>query len=121
MACRSASPADRPVYTHSVHARSSDAAARRPACGEHFADRDADRRARRWRVVLQVRQIGQSILTAFMPEARMLPLDGLRAVGIAAVILLHVGLWHGGGVGVDLFFVLSGFLITGILLDAKGA
>lgn len=51
-------------------------------------------------------------------QANRLPvLDGLRAVAIFAVILLHAGVWHGGGVGVDLFFVLSGFLITGILRD----
>jgi len=56
-----------------------------------------------------------------MQADRLLPLDGLRAIAILAVILLHVGLWRGGGVGVDLFFVISGFLITGILLDAKAS
>jgi peptidoglycan/LPS O-acetylase OafA/YrhL len=56
-----------------------------------------------------------------MQADRLLPLDGLRAVAILAVILLHAGIWRGGGVGVDLFFVLSGFLITGILLDAKAS
>ena len=55
-------------------------------------------------------------------QANRLPvLDGLRAVAIFAVILLHAGVWRSGGVGVDLFFVLSGFLITGILLDAKAS
>jgi peptidoglycan/LPS O-acetylase OafA/YrhL len=56
-----------------------------------------------------------------MPATRLPALDGLRAFAILAVILLHVGFWHAGGVGVDLFFVLSGFLITGILLDAKAS
>ncbi|HET6793380.1 MAG TPA: acyltransferase family protein [Acidimicrobiales bacterium] len=50
--------------------------------------------------------------------ARHMPaLDGLRALAVAAVIAYHLGYgWAGGGyLGVDLFFVLSGFLITGLL------
>ena len=44
-------------------------------------------------------------------------LDGLRAVAISAVVLYHTGgLVPGGYLGVDLFFVLSGFLITTLLL-----
>lgn len=45
-------------------------------------------------------------------------LDGLRAVAIAAVLLFHHGFgWAKGGyLGVDLFFVLSGYLIAGKLL-----
>jgi peptidoglycan/LPS O-acetylase OafA/YrhL len=56
--------------------------------------------------------------------ARPLPhapaLDGLRGIAVVAVILFHLKTraWFPGGfVGVDVFFVLSGFLITRILLD----
>jgi peptidoglycan/LPS O-acetylase OafA/YrhL len=69
--------------------------------------------------------------SGFIPE-----LNGLRAIAIILVFLCHVRLfipdtdsaWRLiktylglGWVGVDLFFVLSGFLITGILLDTRNA
>jgi peptidoglycan/LPS O-acetylase OafA/YrhL len=53
------------------------------------------------------------------PPVRTIPaLDGIRAIGIVLVVLFHGGVtWLGGGFfGVDVFFVLSGFLITGLLV-----
>ncbi|HEY8547637.1 MAG TPA: acyltransferase [Acidimicrobiales bacterium] len=60
----------------------------------------------------------------------LVPLDGLRGIAIALVVGVHSGnaLWPearywlaaGGPLGVDLFFVLSGFLITALLLGEAG-
>jgi peptidoglycan/LPS O-acetylase OafA/YrhL len=52
--------------------------------------------------------------TAFRPE-----IEGLRAVAVVAVLLYHahLGPFRGGYIGVDVFFVLSGYLITRLMLS----
>ncbi|WP_231992759.1 acyltransferase family protein [Mycobacterium sp. 1164985.4] len=54
----------------------------------------------------------RSAPTRFRPD-----IEGLRAVAVLAVVLFHAGVpgVGGGYIGVDVFFVISGFLITGLL------
>ncbi|MEA2461391.1 MAG: hypothetical protein QOH90_1568, partial [Actinomycetota bacterium] len=49
-------------------------------------------------------------------------IEGLRGVAVLLVVLYHAGLrtLPGGYVGVDVFFVISGFLITGLLVEELG-
>src|SRR4051812_26438531 len=69
--------------------------------------------------------------TTAAPERRHMPgLDGVRRTAILSGLICpysallptndFTGFLQNGWAGVDLFFVISGFLITGILLDAKG-
>ena len=52
-----------------------------------------------------------------MPLRRYEPqLDGVRAIAISLVVAFHLGYLNGGWLGVDVFFVLSGYLITSLLL-----
>jgi len=67
------------------------------------------------------------------PRKYFLPLDGVRGLAVLAVMILHFTMFDAGSgaehffagwlqtgwIGVDLFFVLSGFLITGILVDTR--
>lgn len=50
-------------------------------------------------------------------------IDGLRAVAVIAVVLFHFGVpgFTGGFVGVDVFFVISGYLITSIIWNQRQA
>ncbi|MEZ6107329.1 MAG: hypothetical protein R3B96_14720 [Pirellulaceae bacterium] len=49
-------------------------------------------------------------------------MDGLRAVAVMLVVLFHVGWgWSGGYVGVDVFFVISGYLITSLIWKQQQA
>jgi peptidoglycan/LPS O-acetylase OafA/YrhL len=60
--------------------------------------------------------VGQPPTMGYQPS-----LDGVRAVSVVAVLLYHAGFeWmHGGFLGVEVFFVVSGFLITSLLLDER--
>ena len=55
----------------------------------------------------------------FTPARRVPALDGVRGLAVAAVVAFHLGIHRirGGLLGVDVFFVLSGYLITGLVLS----
>ena len=62
--------------------------------------------------------------TAGAPRLPYMPgVDGLRAVAVAAVVTYHIGAsWLPGGfLGVDVFLVISGYLITSLLLAERRA
>jgi peptidoglycan/LPS O-acetylase OafA/YrhL len=69
-------------------------------------------------------QVPKADRGAARPTRYLRQLDALRTIAVAMVIATHwrpraTTFWFNGGFGVKLFFVTSGFLITGILLDAR--
>ena len=90
-----------------------------------------DRRANRWWLVKTVvcgltrstlqqrsRLVTDSATDDMRAEGFRSDIEGLRAICVAAVVLYHAKLpgFAGGFIGVDVFFVLSGYLIAGLLL-----
>jgi peptidoglycan/LPS O-acetylase OafA/YrhL len=74
-----------------------------------------------WRRGLHLRIESASALTSIKSTDRYYPeIDGLRAVAVILVILYHFGYsnFTGGFIGVDVFFVISGYLITNLLIDS---
>src|SRR5215475_11681196 len=83
-----------------------------------------------------VTALAQPVVERVSKRVHFPALDGLRGIAILLVLMVHSvphiqgnsttvaalnSFFHSGIFGVDLFFVLSGFLITGILLDTKGS
>ena len=63
-----------------------------------------------------------------MKSGHIPALDGIRGLAVVLVLIFHFAkvaprnaILDSGWIGVDLFFALSGFLITGILLDSRGS
>ncbi|MEX6906612.1 acyltransferase family protein, partial [Pseudomonas aeruginosa] len=59
------------------------------------------------------RSLGKRVEVGFRPD-----IEGMRAIAVVAVVAYHARLLgvHGGFIGVDVFFVLSGYLITRLML-----
>ena len=56
-------------------------------------------------------QVGADRTAPYLPG-----LDGLRALSVLVVVAFHSGVIEGGWIGVDVFFGISGFLITGLMV-----
>jgi peptidoglycan/LPS O-acetylase OafA/YrhL len=70
---------------------------------------------------MEINQVrpGRSLTHVSAHPAYRRDIDGLRAVAVIAVVVFHgfPNLLEGGFVGVDVFFVISGYLISGIILN----
>lgn len=67
--------------------------------------------------------LGAGLRPGAHPFGRLRGLDGLRAIAVLAVVIYHgaAGGLSGGFLGVEVFFVISGYLITALLLDEHRA
>jgi peptidoglycan/LPS O-acetylase OafA/YrhL len=71
-------------------------------------------------IISEDRPTGSGALDANLTKSHLPSLDGLRAIAAFLVVFYHAGLdWSPGGLGVLTFFVLSGFLITWLLLKEE--
>ena len=68
-------------------------------------------------------RVNNSVTNAIKRQQYLPHLDGLRAIAVLFVMIYHtdLGILPGGFIGVDIFFVLSGFLITNQLSQAMVA
>jgi peptidoglycan/LPS O-acetylase OafA/YrhL len=72
-------------------------------------------------VVAPVAEVDEPGITFLIRGRHLAGLDGLRGIAVMAVVAYHLG-WHplsGGYLSLDLFFALSGFLITSLLIEER--